>query len=93
MIDERGIHRKYTITRTDGRDAPGEKHHGCTYFVIDLDHDENAKAALEAYANACRKARPALAKHLDYICSLEFGEPDCTASWAMAALMRRADKL
>ena len=92
MPDNRGIYRKYNVTRTDGRDASGEKHHGCAYFVIDLDHDENAKVALKAYADSCRETRPLLAKHLDYLCSLEFGETEYSASCAMDLLMDRAEK-
>jgi hypothetical protein len=66
MADKnRGIYRKFEVVRTDGRSAPGEKHHGCRYFVIDVDHDEFAKAAIEAYAKACKKKYPALAKDLN----------------------------
>lgn len=37
----------------DGRSAKGQKHHGCAYFVLDLDHDPFAAPALRAYADAC----------------------------------------
>lgn len=66
-MDTRGIYRKFEVRRTDGKDAPGEKHHDCAYFIIDLLHDENAKAALRAYAKSCRKKRPQLAKDLGKI--------------------------
>lgn len=49
----RGLYRKYDVRRTDGRDAPGEKHHGCRYFVLDLDHDPHARTAIRAYADSC----------------------------------------
>lgn len=47
-----GLYRKYDVRRTDGRDAPGFKHHGCRYFVLDLDHDEHARAAIRAYRSS-----------------------------------------
>ncbi|WP_062516469.1 hypothetical protein [Demequina gelatinilytica] len=40
---------RYRVTRRDGRDAPGEKHHGCRYFVLDLTHDPKAPELLDAY--------------------------------------------
>lgn len=60
----RGIYNKFTVTRTDGKDAPGERHHGCRYFVLDLNHDPHAAAAIDAYAWSCRKDYPALADDL-----------------------------
>jgi len=60
----RGLYQKYRIERTDGRSAPGEKHHGCTYFVLDLNHDPHARAALRAYAESCAETHPELAKDL-----------------------------
>jgi len=62
--DVRGLHEKFIVTRTDGKSAPGEKHDGCRYFVLDLDHDPHAEAALAAYADACEADRPALAADL-----------------------------
>jgi len=60
----RGLYHKFNIERTDGRSAPGEKHYGCDYFVLDLDHDEFAINALAAYFAACKKKYPLLAKDL-----------------------------
>ena len=40
---------RYQVTRRDGRDAPGRKHHGCRYFVLDLTHDSKAAALVAAY--------------------------------------------
>lgn len=40
--------------RTDGKSAPGEKHDGCNYWIMDLDHDPFSKPALAAYSAACR---------------------------------------
>jgi hypothetical protein len=57
----RGIYNKFHVTRTDGKSEPGEKHHGCTYFVLDIDHDPHAIPALEAYANSCASEYPLLA--------------------------------
>ena len=65
---DRGVYDKFkTIERTDGRSAPGEKHEGCAYFVLDLNHDPHAVAALRAYAGSCRKDYPGLAADLDAV--------------------------
>lgn len=50
--------------RVDGTSRPGAKHHGCFHFVLDTVHDPYAAAALRAYADACEKELPALAKDL-----------------------------
>lgn len=56
----RGVYEKFRVERTDGRSAPGEKHDGCAYFVLDLDHDPYAIPALRAYAEACAATHPGL---------------------------------
>lgn len=61
----KGLYNKFKITRMDGRGDRGEKHEGCQYFVLDLDHDPHALAALKAYANSCRSNYPLLANDLD----------------------------
>ncbi|MHC4864610.1 MAG: hypothetical protein ACYTEX_11025 [Planctomycetota bacterium] len=61
---ERGLYQKYVVRRTDGRDAPGETHDGCEYFVLDLTHDPHALPALRAYADSCRGEYPKLCKDL-----------------------------
>ena len=63
----RGIYKKYHVSRVDGRDAPGEKHDDCFYFVLDVTHDPHSLAALRAYANSCRLEYPKLAAELDNI--------------------------
>lgn len=60
----RGIHRKYIVTRTDGSSGEGGKHEHCAYFVLDLEHDKFAIAAIKAYAKACRTTHPDLANDL-----------------------------
>jgi len=60
----KGLYGKFTIKRVDGKDAPGEKHYGCRYFVLDIDHDPHAKAALRAYADSCESEYPLLADDL-----------------------------
>lgn len=71
----RGIYAKYRVTRTDGKSEPGQKHADCDYFVLDLDHDPHAKAALKAYADSCRAEYPLLADDLDQMLTIyEFGE-------------------
>lgn len=48
-----GLYNKFTVTRNDGKDAPGGKHTDCKYFVLDTTHDAHAKPALLAYADSC----------------------------------------
>lgn len=43
---------RYRVTRNDGRDAEGEKHHGCRYFVLDLTHDPKAAGLAAVYFDA-----------------------------------------
>jgi hypothetical protein len=45
----RGIYQKFIVTRTDGKSESGEKHDGCFYFVLDVDHDKHAIPALKSY--------------------------------------------
>lgn len=63
----RGLHRKFTVKRTDGQSKPGKKHEDCEYFVLDITHDPFALPALEAYAESCRNDYPELAKDLKNI--------------------------
>ena len=57
----RGLYNKFSrVERSDGRDVPGEKHHGCRYFVLDLDHDEFSSEAMHAYSIACAGKYPQL---------------------------------
>ncbi len=59
-----GLYEKFEIERTDGRSLPGQKHEDCEYFVLDLDHDPHAIAALRAYAKSCSGSHPKLASDL-----------------------------
>jgi hypothetical protein len=61
---EAGLHSKFYVERTDGQSAPGAKHDGCHYFVLDATHDPHAKAALLAYADSCKVEYPILAQDL-----------------------------
>lgn len=61
---ERGIYQKFIVNRTDGQDAPGEKHHGDEYFVLNLTTDKHAIPALAAYAELCAAEYPKLADDL-----------------------------
>lgn len=63
--DERGLYRKYKIERTDGSSTPGGKHEHCSYFVLDIEHDEFSEPALRAYARACRARFPDLADDIE----------------------------
>jgi len=64
---DRGLYEKYTVKRTDGRSEPGQKHEHCRYFVLDLTHDEFARAAIEAYIEACKAKYPDLAADLQHV--------------------------
>jgi hypothetical protein len=66
----RGVYHKFNVTRTDGKSEPGQKHDGCQNFVLDLDHDPHARAALAAYKKSCENEYPALAAD---ICALLYG--------------------
>ncbi len=57
-----GVYRKFRVERTDGGSAPGQKHDGCEYFVLDTTHDPHARAALLAYADSCESKYPTLAR-------------------------------
>lgn len=61
---EVGLYRKFSVERKDGRSAEGEKHHGCEYFVLDLNHDPFAYAAITTYARKCSDKYPELAADL-----------------------------
>lgn len=59
--EQQGLFRKFIVTRTDGSSEPGGKHEHCEYFVLDVDHDPHAPAALAAYADKCQATHPELA--------------------------------
>lgn len=69
MTQDGPIFEKYTVTRNDDKDAPGQKHYGCAYFVLDLDHDPHALPALAAYARSCESTHPQLARDLGRVVS------------------------
>lgn len=62
--EQQGLFRKFEVCRVDGSDGPGGKHEGCEYFVLDMDHDKHAPAALIAYASACADTHPQLSADL-----------------------------
>jgi hypothetical protein len=62
--EAQGVFRKFDVRRVDGSDEPGGKHYGCRYFVLDMDHDAHAPAALRAYADSCAGTHPQLAAEL-----------------------------
>lgn len=55
---EQGLYRKYNVERLND---PTGKHRDCIYYVLDLNHDRHAVAALEAYAASCAEEYPTLA--------------------------------
>ena len=85
MSDEKqGLYRKFEVRRVDGSDAPGGKHRGCRYFVLDVDHDAFAPIALGAYAAACEDTHPKLARDLieEWGASAMNPKSDPIALWA-----------
>jgi len=56
-----GLYSKDNVERLG--DTTG-KHQRCAYYVLDLNHDKFAVPALAAYAKACAKEYPELAKDL-----------------------------
>lgn len=71
LRNEQGNPGKFQVSRTDGRDAPGEKHEGCQYFVLDLTHDPHARNAALAYAaSAAEDGYGLLARELRGLVSL-----------------------
>lgn len=62
--EQQGIFRKFEVRRVDGSDAPRGKHYGCRYFVIDMDHDAHAPAALGSYGRSCADSHPELSADL-----------------------------
>lgn len=52
---ELGLYRKFLVNRTDEKDKPGEKHHGCEYLVLDLTHDGSALQTALKYADVVEK--------------------------------------
>ncbi len=73
---DRGLYEKFIVQRLDGTHDPGEKHYGCRYFVLDLDHDKFAIPALQAYAKHCEKEYPLLAKSLHKLIERAIAEPE-----------------
>lgn len=59
-----GLYDKYEVKRTDGTSSRGGKHDGCSYFVLDLNHDRFAPYALLVYAQRCETEYPKLAADL-----------------------------
>lgn len=86
MSDTRGVYRKFEVRRTDG--DPTGKHRQCTYWVLDLDHDENALPALRAYAKSCKKTRPQLYKELRTMIQLASGPKGTYFPTSLGAQMR-----
>ena len=66
----RGLYDKYEVRRRDGSSSPGGEHERCCYYVLDLDHDQYALAALATYAESCSRQYPLLARDLRNILRL-----------------------
>jgi len=76
--EAQGLFKKFHVTRTDGSDKEGGKHAGCEYFVLDIDHDPHARAALTAYAHSVERTHKALA--WDMISRYNLKTPDEVAA-------------
>lgn len=85
-----GLYDKYEVRRTDGKSAPGEKHHGCRHFVLDLAHDPFAVPAISAYRAACEDKHPKLAA--DLLEWLKVQKPNGKSPLAMISLSRDDDE-
>lgn len=48
------IFRKFNVSRTDGRDAPGGDREDARYFVVDVTNDPAAPHVLHVYATHLR---------------------------------------
>lgn len=59
-----GLYSKFTVDRTDGRDAPGGDRAKARYFVLDYVHDVYAWIALASYAVSVQTAIPDLCRDL-----------------------------
>lgn len=62
MSDQKGLFRKYTITKADG--SPTDR--DAEYFVLRLDKDKHARKAVMAYADSVESENPVFAKDLRY---------------------------
>ena len=62
---KRGLYRKYKVERMDGSSGPGGRHEHCRTFVLDIDHDPHAPAAIRGYVDSCRHDYPLLALDLE----------------------------
>ena len=61
-----GLTAKYSVARTDGRDAPGGDKERAKYFVLDYEHDPLAQVVVGYYADLARsEGRIELANDLD----------------------------
>jgi hypothetical protein len=64
MSTNEGPQERYEVIRKDGSSTPGGKHHGCEFWVLDLDHDKHSVPAVVAYAASCESDLPQLARDL-----------------------------
>jgi len=62
--EHEGLYHKYQVTRADGSDAPGGRHHGCRYLVLDLTHDPSARFAARMFAEDIADSRARLSAAL-----------------------------
>jgi hypothetical protein len=61
---QRGLYGKFNVSRTDGKDAPGERHYGDQYLVLNLTTDKHSIPAILSYIESCESEYPALAADL-----------------------------
>jgi hypothetical protein len=87
-----GVFNKFNVSRVDGTDCDGGKHESCSYFVLDIEHDKFAKAALRAYADACQPELPILAADMRTIYGLTTTQPSMPASGEFGAFQARVSQ-
>lgn len=59
-LEPKGIYGKYEIRKTNGKDLDPK----AVYFVLRLDTDPFARAAMLKYAEACQEEAPELARDI-----------------------------
>lgn len=74
---------KYQVCRTDGSTHVGGKHHHCDFFVLDIQHDHFARAALRTYAVVCEADYPHLAADIraTWLKAPSFALDDCVPNY------------
>ncbi len=90
------LYKKFVVERADGRDKPGGDRAGARYIVLDVVHDEPAKRAALAYADALQATHPGLAgdiRDLVFRLSLDWPLPETERERLERAMVDKYDEL